>query len=117
MLLLAALVTSAITVQENYYHQLGLRDRILNFPLMIAVVLTLLWPDVAEVTELTRMLVLIGPTTVLYPASSDIISQHQVMRWLVTRHPSYHLIHIQKRAFLDRLYELILIMLLNCRLD
>lgn len=32
------------------------------------------------------------------------------MRWLVTRHPNYHLIHIQKRAFLDRLYELILIM-------
>lgn len=65
-----------MTAQENYYRQLGLRDRILNFPLMIAVVLTLLWPDVAEVTELTRMLALIGPTTVLHPASSDTISHH-----------------------------------------
>ena len=53
---LEALLTPAITVQENYYRQLGLRDRILNLPLMVAAVLTLLWPDVAGVTELTRML-------------------------------------------------------------
>ena len=33
-----------------------IRDRILNLPLMVAAVLTLLWPDVAGVTELTRML-------------------------------------------------------------
>jgi hypothetical protein len=38
------------------YRQLGLRDRILNLPLMVAAVLTLLWRDVAGVTELTRML-------------------------------------------------------------
>ena len=53
---LTALLTPAITNQENYYRQLGLRDRILNLPLMIAAVLTLLWRDVAGVTELTRML-------------------------------------------------------------
>ena len=53
---LEALLTPAITAQENYYRQLGLRDRILNLPLMIAAVLTLLWRDVAGVTELTRML-------------------------------------------------------------
>jgi len=35
---------------------IGLRDRILNLPLMVAAVLTLLWRDVAGVTELTRML-------------------------------------------------------------
>ena len=53
---LEALVTPAITAQENYYRQLGLRDRILNLPLMVAAVLTLLWRDVAGVTELTRIL-------------------------------------------------------------
>ncbi len=53
---LEALLTPAITAQENSYHQLGLRDKILNLPFMVAAVLTLLWPDVAGVTELTRML-------------------------------------------------------------
>ena len=53
---LEALLTPAITKQENDYRKLGLRDRILNLPLMVAAVLTLLWRDVAGVTELTRML-------------------------------------------------------------
>jgi hypothetical protein len=53
---LSALLTPAITAQEDYYRQLGLRDRILNLPFMVAAVLTLLWRDVAGVTELTRML-------------------------------------------------------------
>ncbi len=52
---LKALLTPAITSQENYYRQLGLRDRILNLPLMVAAVLTLLWRDVAGVTELTGL--------------------------------------------------------------
>lgn len=53
---LEALLTPAITSQEGYYRKLGLRDRILNLPLMVAAVLTLLWRDVAGVRELTRML-------------------------------------------------------------
>jgi hypothetical protein len=53
---LEQLLTPAITAQENYYRQLGLTDRILYLPLMVAAVLTLLWRDVAGVTELTRML-------------------------------------------------------------
>jgi hypothetical protein len=52
---LKALVTPAITAQENYYRQLGMRDRILNLPFMVAAVLTLLWRDVASVREMTRM--------------------------------------------------------------
>jgi hypothetical protein len=44
---LEALLTPAITNQENYYRQLGLRDRILNLSFMVAAVLTLLWRDVA----------------------------------------------------------------------
>jgi hypothetical protein len=53
---LEALVTPAITAQENYYRRLGLRDRILNLPLMVAALLTLLWRDVAGVRELSRIL-------------------------------------------------------------
>ena len=53
---LEALVTPAITAQENYYRRLGLRDRKLNLPLMVAALLTLLWRDVAEVNELSRIL-------------------------------------------------------------
>ena len=53
---LETLITPAITAQENYYRQLGLRDRILNLPLMVAALLTLLWRDVAGVGELTRLL-------------------------------------------------------------
>jgi hypothetical protein len=73
---LSALLTPAITSQENYYRQLGLRGRILNLPLMVAAVLTLLWRDVAGVTELTRMLARSGflwckPTTVTQQAMSQ----------------------------------------------
>jgi len=53
---LEQLLTPAITAQENYYRQLKLRDRILNLPLMVAMILTLLWRDVAGVRELTRLL-------------------------------------------------------------
>lgn len=38
---LEALLAPAITALENYYRQLGLRDRILNLPLMVAAGLTL----------------------------------------------------------------------------
>ncbi len=37
---LSALLTPAIFAQQGYYRQLGLRDRILNLSLMVAVVLT-----------------------------------------------------------------------------
>jgi hypothetical protein len=73
---LSALLTPAITSQENYYRQLGLRERILNLPLMVAAVLTLLLPEVAGVTELTRMLAREGflwcrPTIVTQQAMSQ----------------------------------------------
>ena len=50
------LLTPAIAAQKSYYRQLELRDRILNLPLMVAAVLTLLWREVAGVRELTRLL-------------------------------------------------------------
>lgn len=66
----------AITSQENYYRALGLRDRILNLPFMVAAVLTLLWRDVPGVNELTRMLAREGflwcsPTQVTQQAISQ----------------------------------------------
>ena len=53
---LEQLVTPAVVAQEKYYRQLGMRDRILNLPLMVAAVLTLIWRDVAGVRELGRIL-------------------------------------------------------------
>ena len=53
---LEALLTPAIFAQQAYYRQLGLRARILNLPLMVAVVLTMLWRQVPGVQELTRLL-------------------------------------------------------------
>jgi hypothetical protein len=53
---LKTLLTPAIANQQKYYKQLGLRDRILNLSLMVAVVLTLLWRQVPGVQELTRLL-------------------------------------------------------------
>jgi hypothetical protein len=50
------LLTPALAKQKKYCRQLGLRDRILTLPLMVAAVLTMLWRDVAGVRELTRML-------------------------------------------------------------
>jgi len=53
---LMALLTPAIDAQQSYYRQLGLRNRILTLPLMMAAVLTLLWRQVPSVQELTRLL-------------------------------------------------------------
>lgn len=53
---LEVLLTPAIFNQSLYYRQLGLRNRLLNLPFMMAAVLTLLWPKVSGVRELTRML-------------------------------------------------------------
>ncbi len=53
---LQALLTPAIFNQQALYRQLGLRNRILNLPLMVAAVLTLLWRNVPGVQELTRLL-------------------------------------------------------------
>lgn len=50
------LLTPAIYAQKNYYRSLGLRDRVLTLPLMLAAVLTLLWRQVPGVQELTRLL-------------------------------------------------------------
>jgi hypothetical protein len=53
---LKSLLTPAILGQQGYARLLGLRDRILSFPVMVAAVLTLLWRQVPSVCELTRVL-------------------------------------------------------------
>jgi hypothetical protein len=53
---LTELISPAVANQQAYYRQLGLRSRILNLPLMVAAVLTMLWRQVPSVHELTRML-------------------------------------------------------------
>lgn len=53
---LSELVSPAVANQLAYYRQLGLRSRILNLPLMVAAVLTMLWRQVPSVHELTRLL-------------------------------------------------------------
>lgn len=54
---LEELISPAVVNQMSYYRQLGMRSRILNLPLMVAAVLTMLWRQVPSVHELTRMLV------------------------------------------------------------
>jgi len=53
---LEELVSPAVATQMAYYRQLGLRSRILNLPLMVAAVLTMLWRQVPSINELSRML-------------------------------------------------------------
>ena len=53
---LTALLTPTIKSQSRHFRELGLRERILTLPLMVAAVLTLLWRDVPGVTELGRLL-------------------------------------------------------------
>lgn len=53
---LTALLTPTIKSQSRHFQELGLRERILTLPLMVAAVLTLLWRDVPGVSELARLL-------------------------------------------------------------
>jgi len=46
---LEELVSPAVVNQMAYYRQLGLRSRILNLPLMVAAVLTMVWRQVPSV--------------------------------------------------------------------
>ena len=50
------LLIPAMAAQKSFYRQLNLRDRIVRLPLMMAGILSLLWRNVAGVTELTRLL-------------------------------------------------------------
>lgn len=53
---LQKLLSPLVYNQQAYYRSLGMRERILTLPLMVAAVVTLLWHQVPSVGELTRML-------------------------------------------------------------
>lgn len=53
---LSELVSPATYALVNYYRQLGLRERILTLPVMVAMVLTMVWRQVPSVNELVKML-------------------------------------------------------------
>ena len=53
---LRLLLSPVVYSQQAYYRTLGMRDRILTLPLMVAAVVTLLWQQVPSVSELTRQL-------------------------------------------------------------
>src|SRR5262245_38371522 len=46
----------ATLTQIRYYHDLGLRERVLTLPLMVAVVISLIWRQFASVSEGLRVL-------------------------------------------------------------
>ena len=45
------LVHPATLAQVGYFHQLGLRERILTLPVMMAVVLSMIWRQIGSVQE------------------------------------------------------------------
>ena len=52
---LTELISPATYTLTDYYHRLGLRWRILNLPVMVAMVLTMVWRQVPSVATLVRM--------------------------------------------------------------
>ncbi len=53
---LTDLISPATYALTNYYHQLGLRWRTLNLPVMVALVLTMIWRQVPAVSILVQMI-------------------------------------------------------------
>src|SRR3990170_3548322 len=52
---LTEIVHPATLNQVSYYHQLGLRERTLTLPVMVALVLSLIWRQISGVCELVRV--------------------------------------------------------------
>ncbi len=73
---LTDLLTPAIFAELDYYRHLGLRNRLLNLPVMVAVVLAMIWRQVPGVCTLQKMLareriLWAAPTPVSQPALSE----------------------------------------------
>jgi len=74
--LLEELVKPAVYSQVAYYHAMGLRERILTLPIMVAFVLSLVWRQVGSVMEAVRELnshglLWVEPTQVSQQAISE----------------------------------------------
>lgn len=53
---LTELVHPATYAQIDFYHRLGLRDRLLNLPVMVALVISMIWRHIGSASELVRVL-------------------------------------------------------------
>ena len=53
---LTELVQPAVFAELAYYRQLGLRNRLLNLPVMVSIVLAMIWRHIPGVCELQRLL-------------------------------------------------------------
>jgi Transposase DDE domain len=53
---LTDLIHPATLAQLDYFRQLGLRQRLLTLPVMVALVLTMIWRQIGSVCELVRLL-------------------------------------------------------------
>jgi len=53
---LAEIVHPATLQQVRFFHDLGLRERVLNLPIMVGLVLGLIWRQLGSVSELTRLI-------------------------------------------------------------
>ncbi|BCX03923.1 MAG: hypothetical protein KatS3mg053_1861 [Candidatus Roseilinea sp.] len=53
---LTEIVHPATLNQVAHFHRLGLRERILNLPVMVALVLSMIWRQIDQVSELVRLL-------------------------------------------------------------
>jgi hypothetical protein len=53
---LTEIVHPMTLTQVGYFHELGLRERILNLPIMVGLVLGMIWRQVGSVSELTRLI-------------------------------------------------------------
>src|SRR5512136_3066795 len=70
------LVKPAVFAELDYYHRLGLRSRLLDLPVMVAIVLAMLWRQIPGVCALQRQLaheriLWAQPTRVSQPALSQ----------------------------------------------
>jgi hypothetical protein len=52
---ISEIVHPATLAQVSYFHELGLRERILTLPVMVALVLSMIWRQIGSVLELTRI--------------------------------------------------------------
>jgi len=53
---LTDLVHPATLSQVAYFHELGLRERVFTLPLMVAIVLSMIWRQIGEVTQVVRLM-------------------------------------------------------------
>ena len=69
---LTEIVHPMTLTQVGYFHELGLRERILNLPIMVGLVLGMIWRQVGSGGELTRLIQqeLVGSPTASRDATS-----------------------------------------------